>query len=45
MKNRLNIARKQLEIAKAGMKSQIAPQEADVNQRRATYDLRAAPAR
>jgi len=40
MQNRLNIARKQIEIAKAGMLSQIAPQEADVNQRRATYDLR-----
>ena len=38
-KNRLNIAQKQLEIAKAGIKSQIAPQEADVNQRRAAYDL------
>ena len=40
MQNRLNIARKQIEIAKAGMLSQIAPQEADVNQRKATYDLR-----
>ena len=40
MQNRLNIARKQIEIAKKGMLSQIAPQEADVNQRRATYDLR-----
>jgi HlyD family secretion protein len=39
MKNRLNIAQKQLEIAKAGVKSQVAPQEADVNQRRAAYDL------
>jgi HlyD family secretion protein len=38
-KNRLNIAQKQLEIAKAGLKSQIAPQEADVNQRRAAYEL------
>jgi HlyD family secretion protein len=37
--NRLNIAQKQLEIAKASVKSQIAPQEADVNQRRAAYDL------
>jgi HlyD family secretion protein len=37
--NRLNIAQKQLEIAKASIKSQIAPQEADVNQRRAAYDL------
>jgi HlyD family secretion protein len=40
MKNRLNIASKQLEIAKAGMQSQVAPQEADVNQRKATYELR-----
>jgi HlyD family secretion protein len=38
-KNRLNIAEKQLEITKAGIKSQIAPQEADVNQKRAAYDL------
>jgi len=38
-KNRENIAEKQLEIAKAGMKSQIAPQEADVNQKRAAYEL------
>jgi HlyD family secretion protein len=38
-KNRLNISQKQLEIAKAGLKSQIAPQEADVNQKRAAYDL------
>lgn len=38
-KNRFEIAKKQLEIAKAGMKSQIAPQEADVNQKRAAYDL------
>lgn len=40
MRNRLNIATKQLEIAKAGMESQVAPQEADVNQRKATYELR-----
>jgi len=40
MKNRLNIAQKQLEIAKAGLQSQIAPQEAEVNQRKATYELR-----
>jgi HlyD family secretion protein len=39
LKNRLTIAQQQLEIAKAGIKSQIAPQEADVNQRRAAYDL------
>ena len=40
MKNRLNIAQKQLEISKAGLKSQLAPQEADVNQRKAAYELR-----
>jgi HlyD family secretion protein len=39
-KNRLNISQKQLEIAKAGVKSQIAPQEADVNQKKAAYELR-----
>lgn len=39
-KNRLNIAQKQLEISKTGLKSQIAPQEAEVNQRRAAYQLR-----
>jgi HlyD family secretion protein len=39
-KNRLNIAQKQLDIAKAGLKSQLAPQESDVNQRRAAYELR-----
>jgi HlyD family secretion protein len=38
-KNRESIAQKQLEIAKAGIRSQIAPQEADVNQKRAAYDL------
>ena len=40
MKNRLNISQKQLEIARAGMKSQLAPQESDVNQRKAAYELR-----
>jgi HlyD family secretion protein len=39
-KNRLTISQKQLEIAKAGLESQIAPQEADVNQRKAAYELR-----
>ena len=34
------MAKKRLEITKAGMKSQLAPQEADVNQRRAAYELR-----
>jgi HlyD family secretion protein len=39
-KNRFEIAQKTLEITRSSMKSQIAPQEADVNQRRAAYDLR-----
>lgn len=38
--NRLNISQKQLEIAKAGMQSQLAPQEADVNGKKAAYELR-----
>jgi HlyD family secretion protein len=40
LKNQLSVARQRLEITKAGIKSQLAPQEADVNQRRAAYDLR-----
>jgi HlyD family secretion protein len=40
LKNQLGVARQRLEILKSGMKSQLAPQEADVNQRRAAYDLR-----
>jgi HlyD family secretion protein len=39
LKNRLTIAQKRLEIANAGLKSQLAPQEADVDQRRAAYEL------
>ena len=39
-KNRQTIAQKQLEIAKAGMESQLAPQEADVNGKKAAYELR-----
>jgi HlyD family secretion protein len=38
-RNRERIARRQLEIATAGLKSQIAPQEAEVNQRRDAYDV------
>jgi HlyD family secretion protein len=38
-KNRERIALRQLEIATARIKSRLAPQEADVNQRRAAYDL------
>ena len=40
LKNQLSVARQRLEISKAGMKSQLAPQEAEVNQRKATMDLR-----
>ncbi len=38
--NRLAIGKKRLEMQTAGIKSQIAPQEADVDQRRAAYDLK-----
>jgi len=40
LKNQLKVARQRLEITNAGMKSQLAPQEADVNQRRAVVELR-----
>src|SRR5688572_15888036 len=40
LENRLAIEHKRLEMAQLGLKSQLAPQEADVNQRRAAYDLR-----
>jgi HlyD family secretion protein len=40
LKNRLTIGQKRLEMQTAGIKSQIAPQEADVDQRRAAYELR-----
>ncbi len=40
LKNRLAIAQKQFENTKSGMKSQLAPQEAEVAQRRAQYQLR-----
>ena len=40
LKNQLAIEQKRLEMTQLGIKSQIAPQEADVNQRRAAYDLR-----
>jgi len=40
LENRLAIAQKQLENTKKGIKSQIAPQEADVTQRLAQYQLR-----
>ena len=41
LKNQLAVGRQRLEIAKAGVKSQLAPQESDVNQRKAALDLRA----
>lgn len=40
LKNRLSIGRKRLEMQTAGITSQLAPQEADVDQRRAAYELR-----
>jgi HlyD family secretion protein len=40
LKNQLAVARQRLEIAKAGIKSQLAPQEADMNAKKAAYDLR-----
>jgi HlyD family secretion protein len=40
LKNRLTIAQRRLEMQTAGIKSQLAPQEADVDQRRAAYELR-----
>ena len=41
LKNRLTIEQKRLEMTRAGIKSQLAPQEADIAQRRAAYELRA----
>src|SRR5688572_15201285 len=40
LKNRLAIEQKRLEMTQIGIKSQVAPQEAEVNQRRAAYELR-----
>ena len=40
LKNRLASDMKRLEIARAGVKSQLAPQEAEISQRKAAYDLR-----
>jgi HlyD family secretion protein len=39
LKNRLTIGQRRLEMQANGIKSQLAPQEADVAQRRAAYDL------
>jgi HlyD family secretion protein len=41
LKNRLAVETKRLEITKAGIKSQLAPQEADIAQRKAAADLQA----
>lgn len=40
LKNQLDSARKRLQIARDGLTSQLAPQEAEVAQRKAAYDLR-----
>jgi HlyD family secretion protein len=40
LKNRLEIARKQMENTKKGIQSQLAPQQAEVTQRLAQYQLR-----
>lgn len=40
LKNRLAIEQRRLEMTERGLTSQLAPQEADVNQRRAAYELR-----
>jgi HlyD family secretion protein len=40
LKNRLATEKRRLEITREGINSQLAPQEADVNQRKATWELR-----
>jgi HlyD family secretion protein len=40
LKNRLDIGQRRLAMQTAGTKSQLAPQEADVDQKHAAYDLR-----
>jgi HlyD family secretion protein len=40
LKNRFNVEKRRLEITREGTNSQLAPQEADVNQRRAAWELR-----
>jgi HlyD family secretion protein len=39
LKNRLSVEQKRLEISRAGVTSQLAPQEADIAQRKAAADL------
>jgi HlyD family secretion protein len=41
LKNRLSIEQKRIEMTKAGIKSQLAPQEAEIAQRRAAAELQA----
>jgi len=41
LKNRLSVEQKRLEITRAGIKSQLAPQEADIAQKKAAADLQA----
>ena len=41
LKNRLSVEQKRLEITRAGVKSQLGPQEADIAQRKAAADLQA----
>jgi HlyD family secretion protein len=40
LKNRLSVEKRRLEITREGINSQLAPQEADVNQRKAAWELR-----
>jgi HlyD family secretion protein len=40
LKNRLEIEQKRLEMTRVGIASQVAPQEAEVSNRRAAYELR-----
>src|SRR6185503_19710989 len=40
LKNRLSVEKRRLEITRQGTTSQLAPQEAEVNQRKAAWDLR-----
>jgi HlyD family secretion protein len=40
LKNRLAVEQNRLKITREGMTSQLAPQEADVNQKKAAWDLR-----
>ena len=40
LKNQLSLARRQLQSAEDGIASQLAPQQAEVDQRKAAYDLR-----